>query len=131
MTQISFAKSRYIGDMVEGTKTTTIRRNWERWVKEFEAQHDLHVYYGSRWYGNLVYVGKCKLVSVKVLRGSQFTHEDARADGFDNLVELYDALKVLNDMKLEAVLEHKWAVREMGEWLHGPYWSGEQGALES
>ena len=131
MTQISFAKSRYIGDMIEGTKTTTIRRNWERWVKEFEAGHDLHVFYGSWRSPNRVYVGKCDLVSVKVLRGSQFTNEDARADGFDNVVELYDALRVLNDMNLEQVLEHKWAVLEMGEWLHGPNWPGDNGTAES
>lgn len=131
MTQISFARRKYIDDMVEGTKTTTIRRNWERWVKELKAQHDLHVYYGSWRSAYRVYVGKCKLVSVKVLRGSQLTYEDALADGFEHLVALYDALRVLNDMPLEAVLEHKWAILEMGAWLHGPYWAGEQEAIES
>lgn len=126
MTNISFAKSRYISDMIEGTKTTTIRRNWERWVKELKAHHDLHVYYGSWRSSNRVFVGKCKLVSVKVLRGSQLTNIDARADGFDNLVGLYDALRVLNDMSLEDILEHKWAVLEIGVWLVGPNWPGEQ-----
>lgn len=127
MTNISFATSRYIGDMIEGTKTTTIRRNWARWVQEYEARHDLHVYYGSWRSPNCVFVGKCKLEMVKVLRGSQLTYEDARADGCDHLVGLYDALRVLYDMSLEQVLEHKWAVLYMGEWLIGPNWPGEQG----
>ena len=131
MTTLTFAKSRYIGDMLDGTKTTTIRANWERWVKECEAQHDLHVFYGSRFSPNRQYVGKCKLVSVKILRGSQFKVEDARKDGFETLDELVDALIGLNGMSRAMVLKSKWAVLEMGEWLDGPYWPGKNGTAET
>lgn len=130
MTAISFAKSRYIGDMLDGTKTTTIRRNWERWVREMCAHHDLHVYYGSWRSPNRQYVGKCKLVSVKVVRGSQFTSEDAQADGFSDFQELIEALAELNNMSIHDVYNRKWAVLEMGEWLDGPYWPGKQGSAE-
>lgn len=131
MTIISFAKSRYVGDMIEGTKTTTIRRNWEKWVKALKARHNLHVYYGSHWSPNRQFVGECKLKSVKVVRGSQFTDEDARADGFKDLDELIQALVELNDMSVAEVLAHKWAILEFGEWCRGPNWDGETGTAES
>lgn len=131
MTIISFAKARYVGDMIEGTKTTTIRRNWEKWVKACEARQNLHVYYGSHWSHNRQFVGECKLDAVKILRGSQFTHEDARADGFEDVDELVQALMELNDMPIAEVRAHKWAILEFGEWLRGPNWDGETGTAES
>ena len=131
MTIISFAKSRYVGDMIEGTKTTTIRRNWEKWVKALEARHNLHVYYGSHWSRNRKFVGECTMTSVKVVRGSQFTDADARADGFKDVDELLQALVELNDMTLAEVRSHKWAIITFGVWVRGPNWDGETGTAES
>lgn len=122
MTILTFAKDDYIRALIAGTKTTTIRSNWERWVGEMAAGHDLHIYKGSWMNPNRVYVGKCKLVSVLVIGGSQFTVEIARADGFDTLEELLNALADHNELHMDVVLNKKWAILEIGKWIHGPVW---------
>ena len=123
MVVITFAKDTYIEMMLDGRKTTTIRRNWERWLREFEAGHDLHVYLGSRFDPDRHFVGKCEFKEIVVKHGAFFDLADARADGFHSSTALDKALMEHNpEMDYIELLKNKWAIIRLGEWIDGPYW---------
>ncbi|MEE9173902.1 MAG: hypothetical protein V3U30_02875 [Thermoplasmata archaeon] len=101
----------------QGRKTTTIRRNPDRWVRWYfhpAREHDgrpLQIYEGSpRYGGRLIALSAC--LNLYTTRGSDLRHQEAVADGFDDVLQLIDRLSDLHGILPLQVLVEEWAVIE-------------------
>jgi len=125
MVAVRFSMREGVDAMVDGTKTTTIRRNVDRWLDLYERDVvlDIHFAIESPWRGGQVHkVGVRQFAYLRFVEGSGLTQADAERDGFKTKDELIDALARLHGYTRQAVLETKWAIIHMGAWLEGPHW---------
>ncbi len=119
----------------QGRKTTTIRRNPDRWVRWYfhpARGHDgrpLQIYEGSpRHGGRLVALSAC--VNLYTTRGFDLCHQEAVADGFDDVLELIDRLSDLHGILPPRVLGETWAVIEFAVRPILPFFERQEGSTE-
>ncbi len=101
----------------QGRKTTTIRRDPDRWVQWYfnpAREHDgwpLQIYEGSpRYGGRFVALSAC--IDLYTTQGFDLCHQEAVGDGFDDVLELIDRLSDLHGILPPQVLSETWAVIE-------------------
>jgi hypothetical protein len=125
MVVIRFSMREGIDALVDGTKTTTIRRNPDRWLDLYNRGLDLDIHYAQEppWKGGKSHrVGERAFAFLRFANGDALTQADADRDGFKTKDELIDALARLHGYTRQAVLETKWAIIHFGEWKDGPHW---------
>jgi len=96
--------------IIQGRKTTTLRKNAVYWEKVFNAGHQLHLWSPSPRSGKGRFYGVARFEDFEVCPGGLLTTQDAKKDGFNSVEELLKALEKLHKMYRKEVLSHLWGI---------------------
>lgn len=103
--------------LLDGSKTQTIRANIDWWIKALYSKKTLKVWWKPRTKDRYK-LGEADLNVILVKYGSEFDLDIAKADGFDSVDELIEALAGRHKISRRSILRRQWAILKF-TWLDG------------